>query len=111
MAVKVLSWMLALLFLFAGVPKIIGLSQAAEGFAHLGYSPMFRVLIGVLETVGGLGLLVPAVAPYAILLLLVIMGGAMWTVLSVGESVLLPLIVGALLVVVGVLRVRQPAPR
>jgi uncharacterized membrane protein YphA (DoxX/SURF4 family) len=111
MAVKILSGLLALLFLVAGVPKIIGVSQAVEGFAHLGYSPTFRVLIGVLETVGGLGLLVPAVAPYAILLLLVIMGGATWTVLSVGESALPPLITGALLVVLGILRLRPPAAR
>ena len=106
MAVKILTWMLALLFVVAGVPKIIGVSQVVQGFAHFGYSPAFRVVIGVLETVGGLGLLVPAVAPYAILLLLVIMGGATWTVLSVGDSAVAPLIVAALLVVLGIVSLR-----
>jgi putative oxidoreductase len=111
MAVKILSWVLALLFLVAGVPKIIGASQVAAGFEHMGYSPAFRILIGVLETIGGLGLLVAAVAPYAILLLLVIMGGALWTVLSIGDSALPPLITGALLVVLGILRLRPPTSR
>jgi len=110
MATRVLSWVLALVFIAAGVPKIIGVTQAVAGFEHFGYSATFRVLIGLLEVAGGVALLVPAVALYAAMLLIVIMVGAAWTVLRAGDSVAAPIIVGMLLAVFAVLRVRTPAP-
>lgn len=110
MAIRVLSWILALVFVAAGVPKIIGVAQVAANFEHLGYSPAFRVLIGVLEVAGGVALLVPAAALYGALLLIVIMIGAAWTVLRVGDSVAPPIIVGALLALLAVLRTRRTAP-
>ena len=109
MAIRILSWILALLFIAAGVPKIIGVEQVAANFDQLGYSPTFRVLIGVLEVTGGVALLVPAAASYGALLLIVIMIGAVWTVLRVGESVAPPIIVGVLLALLAVLRTRKPA--
>jgi uncharacterized membrane protein YphA (DoxX/SURF4 family) len=107
MAQRILSWLLALLFVASGVPKIIGVAQVAAGFEHMGYSANFRLLIGVLEIAGGVALLVPPVARYGTALLIAIMLGATWSVLSVGEAVAPPLIVGALLVVLAILRERR----
>jgi putative oxidoreductase len=107
MAVRVLQWLLAAVFVAAGIPKILGVAAVAENFQHFGYSPAFRLLIGALEIAGGVTLLVPAVALYAALLLIGIMAGAVWTVWRVGDSVAPPLIVGALLAVLAVMRLRQ----
>lgn len=64
----------------------------------------------MLEVAGGVALLVPAAALYGALLLIVIMIGAVWTVLRVGDSVAPPIIVGALLALLTVLRTRQAPP-
>ena len=45
-----------------------------------------------------------------IALFVVIMIGAVWTVLRVGDSLAPPIIVGALLALLSVLRTRQAAP-
>ena len=107
MVQRILSWLLALLFVASGVPKVIGVAQVAEGFEKLGYSASFRILIGVLEAAGGIALLVPAVALYGNALLIAIMIGAIWTVISAGQSVAPPIVVGALLVVLAILRERR----
>lgn len=109
MLVKVLTWLLALLFVATGVPKVLRVESAAAGFAALGYSSGFLLLIGVIEVVGGLALLVPAVARYGALALLGVMAGATWTLYHAGTSLAPPLVVGALLVVLVVLRERTPA--
>lgn len=45
-------------------------------FEQWGYPPSFRVLVGVVELVGGIALVVPWVATYAGAALVVVMGGA-----------------------------------
>jgi uncharacterized membrane protein YphA (DoxX/SURF4 family) len=107
--VKVLTWLLALLFVAAGVQKVLALGSAATEFARLGYSAGFRLLIGALEIVGGVALLVPAAALWGAALLLAIMVGATWTLVTVGDSPVPPLIVGALLAVLVATRLRSPA--
>ena len=111
MATKILSWLLALLFVVAGVPKLIGAAQVVEGFKRMGYSAGFRILIGVLEVAGGLALAILTVALYSAGMLIVIMIGAVWSVLHVGESVAPPLIVGALLAWLATLRLRESAAK
>ena len=106
MATRILTGLLALLFIAAGVPKLLGLGTAAEEFAKLGYSAGFRLLIGALEVAGGVALLVPAVALFGACVLLVIMAGATWTLIQVGQPPTPPLVVGALLVAVVALRIR-----
>lgn len=106
MWVKVLTWVLALLFVAAGVPKVLGVESVATEFAHMGYSNAFRLLIGVLEIAGGVALLIPAAAVFGAAMLLVIMAGAVWTLVSLGQPPIPPLVVGALLAVVLVMRVR-----
>ena len=104
---RVLTWLLALLFVAAGVPKLLGLGSVAADFARMGYSTGFRLLIGVLEIAGGIALLVNSIALYGAGLLLVIMVGATWTVVHAGDSPVPPIVVGALLVVLIAARARS----
>ncbi len=82
----VLVILLGLMFLVAGLGKLIGGEAAVEAFAAWGYAAWFATVIGVLEMAGGLGLLIPRTARYAILGLSGIMLGAMYTHLSNGEG-------------------------
>ena len=109
MARKILSVLLALLFLFAGVPKLLGTAQMVEAFQQMGYSQTFRLLVGLAEVTGAVALLVPGVALYGAVLLIGLMLGAVWTVLRIGQSVIPPVVVGALLVTLVVLHSRAPA--
>jgi putative oxidoreductase len=106
MPIRILSWALGLLFIAAGLPKIVGVARFAERFDQFGYSPAFRVSVGVVEVAGGAGLLIPASALYAAAVLIVDMLGAIWTTRRVHESGAPPLAVGALLVILVILRVR-----
>ncbi len=106
MLAKVVTWLLALLFVAGGIPKILGLGSAASEFTRFGYSATFRLLIGVLEIAGGLALLVPRFALYGAAILLVIMAGAIWTLLNVGDSPVPPIVVGALVALLLVIRPR-----
>jgi len=95
--IRVLTWLLALLFVAGGVTKLIGIESAVAGFEHYGYPPWFRLLIGALETLGGIGLLLPALVRSAAAGLVGIMIGAIWTLARVGDSPVPPVVVGALL--------------
>lgn len=81
----VLQVLLAALFINVGVTKFTEPSWA-ERFTNWGYSDAFRLLIGTLETLGGLGLLIPRLAAYAAAGLIVIMIGASVTHIVHGES-------------------------
>ncbi len=76
-----LQGLLAALFLFAGVFKLILPAQALEQQAHM--SGLFLKFIGVCETLGGLGLILPGIfrkreelTPLAAAGLVIIMIGA-----------------------------------
>ena len=101
MWVKILSVLLALLFVAAGVPKLLGLGEAAAGFEQMGFAPWFRLLVGAIELGGGLALLLPAVRFVAALALIAIMVGAVWTMIRMGQAPIPPVVVGALLALVG----------
>ena len=97
MGIRLLTWLLAFIFIGAGIPKVLGLEQAVEGFTHFGYSAWFRLFIGAAEIAGGIGLLIPSLTRMAAVGLLAIMAGAIWTLWSVGESPLPPLVIGGML--------------
>jgi putative oxidoreductase len=84
-AVWVLSALLAGVYVLAGVPKLIGVVEAVEGFARAGLPGWFRVLIGAIEIGCGIGLLIPHAAFYAAGILGVIMIGAVFTSVRTGE--------------------------
>jgi uncharacterized membrane protein YphA (DoxX/SURF4 family) len=76
----ILSWLLQLglaaVFLFAGAKKLMADPMMVEAFTTVGLGQWFRVLTGVLEVGGGIGLLIPAMAANAALMLAVVMAGA-----------------------------------
>jgi uncharacterized membrane protein YphA (DoxX/SURF4 family) len=100
----ILSVLLAALFVFAGSGKLLGAEEVVKGFEQLGLPSWFRLLIGLIEFGCGIGLLIPKVAIDAASFLIIIMLGAVITVLFAGESVIPPLITLILLGSVTALR-------
>ncbi len=100
--VRVLSILLALVFLAAGGFKLMNTEQAATAFMHFGYPAAFAYVVAIAEISGALLLFAPAASIYAAGLLLVIMIGAIFSELKIGETgnALVPLVVGILLAVV-----------
>ncbi len=80
----ILAVILAMAFLQSGLPKIDPDPGMVERFEAWGYSAGFCRVIGVLEVLGGLLVLVPAVAFYGAAVLAVVMAGAIWTHLASG---------------------------
>jgi len=89
-ATRIAGWvvtvLLAIEFLYAGGIKLVPGGPATGGFQRFGYSDEFRILIGVLELAGAVGLLVPRLASWAAAGLAAIMVGAVYTHLSSGEA-------------------------
>jgi DoxX-like family len=60
---KVIYWvvtgLVALSAVFAGVNYLSGSQQAVQAFAHVGYPQQLRVLLGIAKLLGGITLLVP----------------------------------------------------
>ncbi|HET9713888.1 MAG TPA: DoxX family protein [Pyrinomonadaceae bacterium] len=104
----ILQILLALLFLFAGISKLVlpaDVLQSAGPPNAIKFSALFLKFIGVLETLGGLGLILPGIfhrqqylTPLAALGLVIIMIGAViTTIMGVGVSMIFPpLVVGLL---------------
>ncbi|HEY2854301.1 MAG TPA: DoxX family protein [Gemmatimonadaceae bacterium] len=94
-----LSILLAGLFLLTGVPKVIG--SGAVGFqasAMRDFPQFMRILVGLVECIGAVGLLIPTTASFAALALAVVMVPASLTQYASGEGhVWVPIVVLALL--------------
>jgi putative oxidoreductase len=72
-----LQVLLALAFVGgSGLPKLIGESYAVQIFDDLGTGQWLRIVIGLLEVAGGIGLLVPRLAGLAATCLVALMVGA-----------------------------------
>jgi putative oxidoreductase len=86
--VTVLSVLLALMFLGAGIPKLLSTPDVVTGFAKYGYPSWFHLLIGATEVVAAVLLLVPRVAWLGASAVAVIMVGAAYThaILGTGEG-------------------------
>jgi uncharacterized membrane protein YphA (DoxX/SURF4 family) len=104
----VLQWLLALLFVFAGVMKFV-MSVEEMTKQMPGMSGAFLHFIGVAEVLGGLGLVLPGLlrikpglTPLAASGLVIIMIGATVISFQIGPAAtaLFPLIVGLLLIFV-----------
>ena len=97
---------LAGFFLLAGGVKLQGAPAQVDNFAHWGYPEWFLYVIGVVEVVGGIGLLAPRLAAYAALLLGGTMLGASLTHLVHNEmkAFPIPLVIVGLLAVVAYAR-------
>jgi putative oxidoreductase len=108
-ALWVLSILLAALFLFAGLPKLLTPDKVKPMFVQFGYAPWFATFIGVCETLGAIGLLVPRLAALAAAGLSVIMVGAFFTLALHHQLVqaITPAVVLALLAGVVYMRVKE----
>ena len=71
----------------------IGVDIEVQLFAAIGIGQWFRYLTGALEIAGAVGLFVPALAPFAALLLAAVMTGAILTHLFIVGGSPLPAIV------------------
>lgn len=101
-ALWVLQVALAALFLFSGASKLVGAPAMVALFDAIGVGQWFRYVTGLIEVVSAGALLVPALAPFAALLLASTMAGAIATHLFVvGGSPAAPgvLLLGLLVVV------------
>ena len=109
MKVNVTLWivqaLLAALFLFAGLSKLVMSAEQMTAGMPVPVSVGFLRFIGVCETLGGVGMILPGLlrilpglTPLAGAGLVVIMAGATWLTLSMGmgASALIPLMVGVL---------------
>lgn len=104
----ILQILLALLFLFAGITKLVlpaDVLQSAGSPNAIHFSALFLKFIGVLETLGGLGLILPGIfhrqqylTPLAAAGLVIIMIGAViTTIMGDGVSMIFgPLVIGLL---------------
>ena len=105
----ILQVLSGLLFLVIGSMTIAGRKFFVEAFRAFGYPQWFRVVIGSLEVLGGLGLIigiwVPWLAALASAGLTLVMLGAVSSLLRTRaplQKVAFPLLVGVLAVVIAV---------
>jgi uncharacterized membrane protein YphA (DoxX/SURF4 family) len=79
------AWLLGLylaqLYLRMGWGKFGGDASWTVAFAEWGYPAWFRVLVGVIEVVGGLALVIPWTASYGAIAVSLVMMGA-WSTLA-----------------------------
>ena len=95
----VLRVLMAALFWFAGFAKLSGQQQMVESFGLLPVGQWFRYFVGLLEGVGGIAVLVPAVSGLGALLLLVVDVGAFFAqILFLHEDWIHTIVIGAILV-------------
>jgi putative oxidoreductase len=103
----VLQVVLAVEFGLAGLMKLAGTSQMVDMFDDIGVGQWFRVVVGVLEVAGAIGVLVPRLAWLAALGLAGVMAGAVVTTVFVLDAN--PAVPAVLLVVAAlVARARRP---
>jgi uncharacterized membrane protein YphA (DoxX/SURF4 family) len=103
----IISVLLAAMFVMAGSGKLFNPAQFQAAFANYGYPAWFVTVIGIVETLGGLLVLVPRVAFYAAGALAVVMAGATFSHLkTAGEAprAVVPIVLFILSVVVALAR-------
>ncbi|MFB6371801.1 MAG: DoxX family protein, partial [Bradymonadaceae bacterium] len=59
------TWLLALVYIVMGLPKLGTLSGVVHQFEHWGYSPTFMYVIGALEFLGAIVILLPRIRLFA----------------------------------------------
>jgi uncharacterized membrane protein YphA (DoxX/SURF4 family) len=96
---------LAVVFLFAGISKLVGQSQMVTLFGQIGFGQWFRYFTGCVEVSAAIALLVPSLAVFGAVTLVATMIGAVATNLFLGQSPLPPAIL--LLVAAAVVWIRR----
>lgn len=105
-AMWVVSILLACLFLFAAMPKLLTPDKIMSQWV---YARWFLTFIGVCETLGAIGLLIPRLAALAAAGLSVIMIGAVYTLVAhhLNKELPAPIVVFILLMLVIFLRRKE----
>jgi putative oxidoreductase len=103
----VLQIALAAMFLMAGGSKLIGAPAMVALFDAIGWGQWFRYLTGAIEAGAAIALLIPSAAVFGASLLVPTMAGAVVTNLSLGQSVVPPLVLLALALTIGWARRRE----
>ena len=101
-ATWILSVLIALVMLMAGVSKLKGTEDQIKGFAAMGYPSWFVYVAGVIEIAGAILLLIPKTAAFGVLLLGATMAVATASLLKIGDVGHSP-IPFAFLVVIGII--------
>jgi putative oxidoreductase len=78
-ALWVAQVVLAAMFVFVAVPKLLGDPAAVAGFKAIGFGQWFRYLTGACELAGAIGLLIPRLCGVAAIGLVGLMVGATLT--------------------------------
>lgn len=78
-ALWVVQIVLAAMFVFVAVPKLLGDPAAVAGFKAIGFGEWFRYLTGACELAGAIGLLIPRLCGLAAIGLVGLMAGATLT--------------------------------
>ncbi|MDE1513640.1 MAG: DoxX family protein [Vibrio sp.] len=97
MKIHTLSAVLSLIFLASGIAKLASLEFEMAAFARWGYALWFMYVIGLLEVMGGIGLLLQRLAGLSSIGLALLMIGALathlqhaeWGMLAVASIILL----------------------
>jgi putative oxidoreductase len=103
-AMWVLSGLLAALFLFAGLPKLL---TPAKMLSQWVYAPWFLTVVGVCETLGAIGLLIRRVAVLAAIGLCGILIGVFYTLIHVHMYSQLPVPIVAFILLLVVINLRR----
>lgn len=107
-ALWVVSILLTCLFLFAGLTKLL---TPAKMLSQWVYAPWFLTFVGICETLGAIGLLIPRLAALAAAGLSVIMVGAIYTLVSHHMYKELPVPIVVLLLLTAVIYMRRKEAR
>ncbi len=104
-AVNLILWILqigfALVFLMAGIVKLVNEPMMVEVFAKVGFGQWLRYVVGIIEVGAALMLLIPKLVPFGALLLICTMVGTIIAHLAIlGVSASLPIILLLLNVVI-----------
>jgi uncharacterized membrane protein YphA (DoxX/SURF4 family) len=102
----IVTILLALAFLGAGVTKLMGLSMMVSEFGILGYPLWFMYLTGSLEIVAAVLVVLPRFAALGAALIVCIMVGALYSHLTHGQAAMIgaPVVLLILAITLGTLR-------
>jgi len=101
-AVNVVSALLALIFMLAGIAGLIRADIVVERFQTWGYPVSLIPVIGLIEVIGAFALLVPSVASLGAIGLALVMVGAIVTHVAFGSPAFAIVPLGLLLALVWV---------
>lgn len=90
LAINALRWLLATLFVTAGVAKLAGVPAMVEAFEHIGLGQWFRYVTGAIEAGSAVLLLTHRFVAVGALLLVCTMMGAIVAHLTVAPGSLIP---------------------